>query len=65
MKNRVTISPMTKSINNGEDIVKDFITEAQARDYFEDWCNEHGYKIEDGETEAGGVGHDYRVTLHS
>lgn len=55
---------MAKSINNGESITKDFITESQARNYFADWCNEHGYKVAYGANEAGGIGHDYRITLH-
>lgn len=63
MKNKVTISPMTASVTRKEE-TKEFITESEARAFLSDWCNERGYELEPGDDEAGGIGHDYRVTLH-
>lgn len=51
-------------MNGNKPTTKDFISEEQARNYFQDWCNEHGYKVEPEYEEAGGRGYDYRIALH-
>lgn len=42
---------------------KEFINESDAANYFCNWCDEHGYAYEPDDETAGGIGHDYRITL--
>jgi len=60
----VTIKPMQKHINNGEIIIKEFINNEAAYHYFHGWCDEKGYETEIFSTIAGGIGHDYEITLN-
>jgi len=65
MKNAtVTITPMSKHINNGEIKVLEFSKNRNAMNYFISLCDEKGYDYELNSTYAGGIGHDYKITLN-
>lgn len=57
MKTTVKITAM----NGKSGKINTFANEVQAREYFEEKCNELGYEINGDE--AGGIGHDLRIEL--
>lgn len=63
MKTKVLLTPMQRYINNGEVKEYFFKTEGEAVGFVDEWCKERNYKFEPGDTEAGGIGYDYRIEL--
>jgi len=59
MKTQVVITQMKE----GETKKILFENEHQAMQYFREWCDEHGYDYDNESTEAGGIGHDYRIEV--
>lgn len=59
MTTKIIITKMTTGVvtENG------FTTEKQAREYFFGFCDEHDMQYDNDSTEAGGIGHDYRIEL--
>ena len=66
MNATVTITPMSKHINNGETKVLEFSKNSKAMNYFISLCDEKGYDYEfnSNSADAGGRGHDYEITLN-
>lgn len=61
----VTIKPMQKHINNGQIKTLEFINNDSAYEYFHAWCIEHNYEVSSlYQRIAGGIGHDYEITLN-
>jgi hypothetical protein len=66
MNYKVEIEPMLAHINKGETITKVFQSKSKSIEFFAEICIQYGYEMSEGimdaEVEAGGIGHDYRIT---
>lgn len=58
---KVVITPMQKHIGGGTE--KDFLNYESAKNFFNEWCDEHNYPYETGSRESGGIGFDFRIEI--
>lgn len=66
MKYQVNIEPMQAHINDGKTVSRTFSTKKKAIQFFSEICIQYGYELREGfmdcDVEAGGIGHDFRIT---